>query len=137
MLVDSSVLVDYFSRQRGRAWRLFERALQAREPVFVTPVVLQEVLQGARDEHEFGKIRESLRALACLEPHDAIEAANQAAHLYARCRWGAVTIRSPIDCLIAVTAVQHGVPLLTEDRDFVAIRRFLPGLKLIELPADS
>ena len=137
MIVDSSVWIDFFARKRGRAWLLLQRAMRDRERIFVTPIIVQEVLQGARDEAEFSLLRNSLRAVSRLEPADGTAAAIAAAHLYARCRWSGVTIRSPLDCLIAIVAIEHRMPLLSEDRDFSAIRNADPRLKMIELPANA
>lgn len=137
MIVDSSVWIDFLARKRGRAWLLLQRAMRDRERIFVTPIIVQEVLQGARDEAEFSLLRNSLRPVSRLEPADGMAAAIAAAHLYARCRWAGVTIRSPLDCLIAVVAIEHRMPLLSEDRDFSAIRNADPRLKLIELPANA
>ena len=62
---------------------------------------------------------------------NAPRAARDAAHLYARCRWGGVTPRSANDCLIAVLAIGATLPLLHHDRDFPAIARIDPRLSLI------
>lgn len=51
--------------------------------------------------------------------------------LYARCRWAGITPRSPHDCLIAQTAIEHGLPLLHDDRDFERIADVEPGLRLL------
>jgi predicted nucleic acid-binding protein len=37
-----------------------------------------------------------------------------------------VTVRSTLDCLIAQIALEHGLALLHEDRDFESIRRVRP-----------
>ena len=137
MIVDSAVWIDFFSRKRGRAWPLLRRAMRERERVFVTPVIVQEVLQGTHDEAEFSVLKRSLGALEILHAPDAGAAAIAAAHLYARCRWSGITIRSSADCLIATVAVEHGMPLLTEDRNFWRIRDLERRLKLIELPINA
>lgn len=137
MIVDSAVWIDFFSRKRGRAWPLLRRAMRERERVFVTPVIVQEVLQGTHDEAEFSVLKRSLGAVEILHAPDAAAAVIAAAHLYARCRWSGITIRSSADCLIATVAVEHGMPLLTEDRDFWRIRDLERRLKLIELPINA
>ena len=50
----------------------------------------------------------------------------EAAALYRACRAQGVTIRSLIDCLIAVLAMAEGVEVLHHDRDFDAIARVVP-----------
>lgn len=56
-----------------------------------------------------------------LEPKSGAATHAAAGALYARCRWAGITPRSPHACLIAQLAVEHGVPLLHDDRDFEAI----------------
>ena len=55
----------------------------------------------------------------------------QAALLYARCRWQGVTVRSPMDCVVAACALEAKMPLLACDRDFAEICRIEPKLQLI------
>ena len=51
--------------------------------------------------------------------------------LYTRYRWKGVTIRSPHDCLIAQTAIEHGVFLLHDDIDFKRIAMVEPLLSFV------
>lgn len=137
MIADSSVLIDYVGRQKGRAWRLLEASLSARDIVCVTPEILQETLQGARSATHFQALRRGLARFNCLASPDIVADAVAAARLYASARWAGVTPRSPLDCSIAVAAVRHGMALLTEDRDFAALRRVEPRLRLIDVPLPS
>ena len=98
------------------------------------PAIVQEVVQGARDEAEFKALKTIMEGIPTLEGASGIASALAAAGLYARCRWQGVTIRSPNDCLIAMMAVEYGEPLLSDDRDFIAIRTIEPRLKLIDVP---
>jgi predicted nucleic acid-binding protein len=134
MIVDSAVWIDLFTRKRGRAWPVLRRALADRARVFALPAIVQEVVQGARDEQELKALTTSMARVPMLEGESGIALVLASAELYARCRWSGLTIRSPIDCLIAATAIEHGEPLLTEDRDFAAIRSIAPRLKLIDVP---
>ena len=47
----------------------------------------------------------------------------QAVALYRRGRRRGVTVRSSIDCLVAASAVRHGLTVLHADRDFPALAR--------------
>lgn len=76
------------------------------------------------------RLRDHFDELPSLAPPDVMATHGAAAELYARCRWQGVTPRSPHDCLIAQTAIEHGVRLLHDDRDFAAIARVEPKLKL-------
>jgi len=46
------------------------------------------------------------------------------------CRRAGITIRSSIDCLIARVAIEHGLMLLHDDRDFERISKVVPDLTL-------
>ena len=47
----------------------------------------------------------------------------QAVTLYRRARRRGLTVRSSIDCLVAASAVRHGLTVLHADRDFPALAR--------------
>lgn len=98
---------------------------------WLAPVILQELLQGARSENEFTTLHREFGDQPMLMP--TLETFIFAGSLYARGRWQGVTIRSPHDCLIAALAVEHDVPLLTRDRDFQAIVEIEPRLQLVPL----
>lgn len=100
----------------------------------VAPVIVQELLQGARGPAELARLQERFLALPILPATTSTYVA--AGALYARCRWRGDTVRSPHDCLIAATAIAHDVPLLTLDRDFAAIARVEPQLRLVD-PASA
>ena len=95
----------------------------------MAPVVLQELLQGAAGAQQLVALRDHFEALPQLLP--SLRTYANAGALYARCRWAGVTQRSPHDCLIAQTAIEHGVPLLHDDRDFELIAEVEPGLRLV------
>ena len=49
-----------------------------------------------------------------------------AANIHRSLRKRGLTIRSPVDCLIAALAIKHKVALLHKDSDFVAISHQFP-----------
>jgi len=58
-----------------------------------------------------------------------------AATLYLDCRSKGVTVRSTLDCLVAQCAIEHGLVLLHNDRDFAqmgAVRKTLKQRHFIE-----
>jgi predicted nucleic acid-binding protein len=119
MLVDSSVWIAYLRGDDAIEVALLAEALQQRAPVWLSPPILQEVLQGADNSDRFTRWDRVLGELPMIITPDAREAARTAARLYARCRWAGVTPRSANDCLIATHAIFCGMPLLHRDRDFV------------------
>lgn len=118
ILVDTSVWVDWLRRGNRPATLALDRLIDEGE-IAMAPVVLQELLQGARGEAQLAELRTYFERLPMLMPSGKTYA--DAGELYARCRWTGITPRSPHDCLVAQLAVEHGVPLLHDDRDFEAI----------------
>src|SRR5882724_1040653 len=116
MLVDSTVWVDFLRGSASPQTRLLLHALKARDPVWLAPPILQEVLQGANNVKVFEKWDRTLGELPLLpESSHPRELARTAARLYATCRWNGITPRSANDCLIALYAVRANVPLLHND----------------------
>ncbi|MHB8248717.1 MAG: type II toxin-antitoxin system VapC family toxin [Acidithiobacillus sp.] len=97
--------------------------------VVCTWVIVQEILQGAADPQKLEILRAHFISLPQLAP--SLETHVNASTLYARCRWRGITIRSPHDCLIAQTAIEHGVPLLQDDVDFERIALVEPQLSFV------
>ena len=56
----------------------------------------------------------------------------KAAEIYRALRRKGVTVRRPVDCMIAATAIEHDVLLLHNDRDFNAIEKD-GGLKVLDV----
>jgi len=110
---------------------LLVAALERSDPVWLSPPILQEVVQGADSPERFRRWDRVLSELPILIAQDVRLEARDAAHLYARCRWAGVTPRSANDCLIAVAAIGARMPILHCDRDFVAIARIEPKLTLL------
>lgn len=118
MIADSSAWIEFLRGNPSRVGRRLEAVLRAGEIVLMPDVVLQEVLQGARDPGHFMRLREQLAEVPPFVPPDSRATAHLAAWVYARCRWQGVTLRSPNDALIAACAIESGEPLLHADGDF-------------------
>jgi len=130
ILVDSTVWIDLLrARQTVPVARL--RKLLELGDAAAAPVVAQEVLQGAVNPAAFAKLREYFSGIPLLGALRAVDLHIAAADLYARARWRAITPRSAHDCLIAAIAVEEGVPLLHDDRDFERLATVERRLKLI------
>lgn len=123
MLVDSSVWVPYLRGEPMAQVEMLTRALTQSLAIWLAPPILQEVLQGADRQERFNRWDRVLGALPMLLPGDLRATTRAAARLYAQCRWKGVTPRSANDCLIAMYAIEHDVPLLHCDRDFDHIAR--------------
>ncbi|MGH7896519.1 MAG: type II toxin-antitoxin system VapC family toxin [Candidatus Binatia bacterium] len=117
ILVDTSVWVAVLSRRPP--FRL-ESRIDFRE-VVTCPVVVQEVLQGIRDESAFRRVRTSLLALPMVESPVPIDRFIEAATLHRLARAAGKSVRAGADCLIAAFAIRHDLEVLHRDRDFGAL----------------
>ena len=108
------------------ATRLLRQAIAQNEAFALTPIVVQEVLQGARDLQQWRQLVDYLSSQVMLIDEGPEETAVAAAKIYFDCRRRGLTVRSTTDCLIAQIAVQHGAYLLHSDRDYKTIQQVCP-----------
>ncbi|MGH9399889.1 MAG: type II toxin-antitoxin system VapC family toxin [Thermoanaerobaculia bacterium] len=114
ILVDTSVWIEVF---RKRAPLRLAELGSFEEYATCLPVV-QEVLQGFRQEEAFRIAREAMLSLPIVESPLRLELFEEAAQLFRAARRAGLTIRSGVDCLIAACALRHGLTVLHHDRDF-------------------
>lgn len=119
LLVDSSVWIQFFRRDSHLD---LESIVEFDEIVTCLPVV-QEVLQGFRDERAFRIAAQSMRQLPIVESPLEASIFDDAIGLYRTARRTGVTIRSSVDCLIAACALRHNLTILHRDRDFDLLAR--------------
>ena len=126
ILVDTSVLIDFFKGVDTAARSRFEEVLRRPLPFGITSFIFQEVLQGAASEKEYGLLRQYLESQRLYHPLDPVASFAEAARIYMMCRKKGVTVRSTIDCLVAQTALEHDLLLFHNDRDFDAMASVIP-----------
>jgi predicted nucleic acid-binding protein len=114
VLVDTSVWIEVF---RTRSPLDLEAVVAFDEIVTCLPVI-QEVLQGFRDELAFRKAREAMLSLPTVDNPLEDVVFEVAVDLYRTARRRGVTVRSSIDCLIAASALRHDLEVLHRDRDY-------------------
>lgn len=129
-LVDTSVWIAAQSPRPTDKSLLLRRLIESGAVVCVTGVVIQELLQGTRDELSFQKMARLLATRPRIESANPVQLPTEAALLYARCRWQGLTIRKAADCVIARIAIENEAMLLHDDADFSHISRIEPRLKL-------
>ncbi len=127
MLVDTSVWIPWLQGRQTPATEQLDRLLDEADAL-LAPVILQELLQGARNEAAMRQLRDEFGDQPMLRAGDSTYVLG--GELYARCRWQGITIRSPHDCLIAALAIEHDVDILHNDRDFLHIATITPTLRL-------
>lgn len=136
ILADSSAWIEFQRATDSPADLRLKAAIAAGEPLAIVGKIVLEVLAGARDESQAGRLNRMLsrcRLLTLEEPSDH----ESAAAIYRACRREGTTIRRLPDCLIAAVAIREGIPLLHQDSDFDAIARH-SQLQIVALaPGDS
>jgi predicted nucleic acid-binding protein len=90
--------------------------------------VIQEVLQGFREERPFRVARDAMLALPRVQDPLPVELVEHAVDLYRAARRAGITVRSSVDCVIAACALRHDLEILHDDRDFPGIAR-VSGLR--------
>jgi predicted nucleic acid-binding protein len=121
-LLDTSVWIQVF-RQRNP---LDLEGLVPLDEVVVCLPIIQEILQGFRDENAFRVARAALLAIPIVESPLGRDVFLEAADLYRQARRAGVTVRSGVDCLIAACAIRNDLVLLHHDRDYSALARVSP-----------
>ena len=131
VIVDSTVWIDFFHDRPLPHVVTLQELIENDEDLCLCGVILAEVLQGIRSDTDFRKTREYFESLVLLPMRK--ETFLQAADLYRSLRKKGVTIRKPVDCLIASVAIEYDLPLLHNDRDFDQITKG-SKLKIFNLP---
>jgi len=121
ILVDTSVLIDYLQGNQTKKASYLKYLVEHEESLGISSYTYLEVLQGARDQAEFKKLDKYLSALR-IYPLKGTKSFRDGAQFYFDLRRAGKTVRSPIDVLIALTAIQNKLWLLHDDRDFDTIK---------------
>jgi predicted nucleic acid-binding protein len=121
-LILRSGSISFSGPRRGKIF--FPRSVCSDELIFVTEIVAQEVLQGVRQDSQHQSVLDYLLLFPKIE--DAFPDYLAASNIYRSLRKRGLTIRSPVDCLIAALAIKHKVTLLHKDSDFALISQHFP-----------
>jgi hypothetical protein len=132
VIVDSSVWIDtlWGTTNSHSVWL---NASLGKEQIGLTSVILCEVLQGSRTDAQFRESRRRLIALPIFETVST-QLAIASAQNFRILRGLGVTVRKPVDCIIATFCIQEGHRLFHRDRDFNAFEDHL-GLNVLRPPA--
>lgn len=130
ILVDTSVLIDFLKGAENAKAELFSFALKQNLPYGFAGYTYQEILQGAKDENEYGKLKEYFSTQKFYFLPQNLKTYEKAARLFYDLRRQGLTLRSSIDVLIALTAIEYELLLLHNDRDFDMIAAQTGALKI-------
>jgi hypothetical protein len=130
ILVDTTVWIDFFAARSLPHVVALETIIKRRENICICGIILAEVLQGIRQDTEFRKTRDLFNTLILLPmPYTVFL---RSADIYRKLRKIGITIRKPLDCMIASVAIENDIPLLHNDKDFQPIEKRC-GLKVLSL----
>lgn len=119
ILVDTSAWIEIL---RKPARLRLEEVADLDDVATCLPVV-QEVLQGFREEPAYRAAREAMLSFPMVESPMRQEVYETAIDMYRAARRAGLSVRSGIDCLIAACAVRNGLIVAHHDRDFAALAR--------------
>ena len=129
ILVDTTAWIDFFSARSYPHVKALENLILNREDICLCGIILTEVLQGIRKDSEFNRTRDLLANLVFLPMQYSVFL--RSAEIYRNLRRKGITIRKPVDCMIAAVAIEHEIPLLHNDKDFIPIEKHF-GLKRLK-----
>ncbi len=116
VLVDTTVWIDFFGDNLTPQAVRLQELIEGDEDLCLCGVILAEILQGIRSDAEYRRTKDHLDSLIFFPMHRATFM--RAAELYRALRKKGVTVRKPVDCMIASVAIEYSLSLLHNDRDF-------------------
>lgn len=130
ILLDTSVLIDYFRNQENRATQNLDDIIEANIPHGICNLVYQELLQGSKTDAEFAQLKEYLGSLPFYSLLQGTASYEEAARIHFSCKRSGITVRSTIDTLICQIAIENELYLLHNDHDFTRIASIHPQLRI-------
>jgi predicted nucleic acid-binding protein len=120
-LLDTSAWVEYL-RGTGSQVNLAVRSMVGDQDhtIAITDVVIMELLSGAREPRQRGKLWALMNRCLMLPTRPLFDY-EVAAELFRRCRQAGFTPANSSDLLVAAVAIGKDVPLLAADSDFERI----------------
>jgi len=123
IIVDTSVWIDSFNPKIKTPEKdILEQLIRNDAPIYLCPIIYQEILQGIKDDKTFERIQFILQQYRMIDL-DLMYVTNHAIDLYRHLRKKGITIRKSIDCLIASYVIITDMYLLHNDSDFTQIAR--------------
>lgn len=121
VIFDTSVWIDLFKNiENPSSDLLLDYISGDSEKIFLTPTIIQEILQGLKTEKEFEEKKRVLISFNIFTP-EWTKTSVSAAKLYFDLKKKGITIRKSNDCLIAQIAIENNALLVHNDSDFELI----------------
>ena len=126
ILVDSGVWIDYFNGVDNEQTDTLNGTLGIK-PIAIGDLILTEVLQGFRVDKDYVTAKSLFEDLIIFDLVGKDMAIKSAENFWTLRKKG-ITIRKPVDVIIASFCIERKLPLLFSDRDFTP---FVKNLGLI------
>ena len=126
ILVDSGVWIDYFNGVDNEQTDTLNGTLGIK-PIAIGDLILTEVLQGFRVDKDYVTAKSLFEDLIIFDLVGK-DMAIKSAENFRTLRKKGITIRKPVDVIIASFCIERKLPLLFSDRDFTP---FVKNLGLI------
>ncbi len=120
VLIDTSIWIDFLQHPASSHADRLEDLIREHNQAVLCGIILQEVLQGIRDNKSHAATKERLTKLPYLDMSKEIHLA--AATLYRSLRARGITVPSA-DTSIAALAILNRIPLYTKDDHFSIIAK--------------
>jgi len=121
-IIDTSIWIEFLRSVENERSILVNRLIDLNE-IILLPVILQETLQGIKNDGLYQPTKEAFLSYHFLET-DPIYFAIRSAELYRFLRQKGITISKPNDCLIAAICIDNKIPLFHNDKDFDNIAKY-------------
>ncbi|NJD04668.1 MAG: PIN domain nuclease [Ruminiclostridium sp.] len=129
VLVDTSVLIDFFKGTENKRVDKLNDAISNKIPFGICNLVYMELLQGARSEKEYRLLQKYLGTHRFYDVKHGLKSYEIAAMNYFICRKNGITVRSSIDMVIVQIALENNLYLLHNDSDYSNIAKVITELK--------
>ena len=129
VLADTSTWIDYFRGRETIETFYLTDLIAEKADLCISGVILAEILQGIASERQYKSVDHYLQDLIYLPMSRS--AYIRSADIYRKAKAHGAIIRSTIDCLIAACAIEHSVPLLQNDKDYLTIAKY-SSLKILD-----
>jgi predicted nucleic acid-binding protein len=120
VLVDTSIWIDFFQHPVSPHTAMLEDLIKEHNRAVLCGIILQEVLQGIRDNKSYTATKERFTKLPYLDMSKETYLA--AASLYRSLRAKGITVPAA-DTSIAALAIFNNIPLYTKDGHFNIIAK--------------
>ena len=125
-IVDSSVWIDFFNKKGSKNIEKVIELMYAstlEDSIIILPVILQEILQGIRDDKQYELVSVIIHGFEFID-FDPYKYAVKAADLFRALQKKGITIRKANDCLIAAFCIDLNILLIHNDSVFDNIAKY-------------